>query len=165
MCSLYLSKFIKYFIYFVIFETALIVIKQILQLIFINFSNTVIKSIHFENSCDLFTSKKHSSVTIDREIYPKYVSLHQNISINFPCLNQNCTNVKLKHTYYGTVWMEFELKTIKKNPYLTIDFLIYPFNKCGLTVNRSLANESAIKVFHLNHSFKKFFICKPSNQK
>jgi hypothetical protein len=37
--------------------------------------------------------------------------------------------------------MEFELKTIRKNPYLTIDFLRYPFKKCGLTVNRRLANE------------------------
>ncbi len=124
-----------------------------------------------KDSCDVFTYNKQPSVMIDGMIYPRHVPLYQNTSINFPCLNRNRTNTKVKRIL---LWNSLNGAPVKNyleelifnhNSRAIFDLLRCPVNNCELTVNRSLANESDFVVFHLVNKINKFPKHKPSNQR
>lgn len=122
-------------------------------------------------TCNVFEASRQPSVLIDGERYPKHVPLFLNSSINFQCLIEKNRAVGNRQILLWTAFQGDPLKNdleqlvYTKDSRDVLDQLRCPVNNCKLTLNRTLANESDLIVFHLRNKIDKWPVYRPPNQR
>ena len=94
----------------------------------------------------IFSNHKQFSVNINGTIYPRFISLSQNKSLNFDCFNRNkkAKTILLWNNRIGAPL--FEQSVGLRIPF---EQMGCPVTNCELTTNRSQFAESSLVLFHL----------------
>ena len=96
--------------------------------------------------CSPLTSKKQFYTTIDGEIYPKYIPLFANTTINFECLNssKNIKKILFWNDWFGDSTWAFGIGKI--SPFVKYNC---PVTSCEMLNDRTRVNESDYVLIHM----------------
>lgn len=168
-----IQRYFKILLFLTVFS--LITIYYFYHYFILNWSSKKNSEEFIENTsftaCNVFIDSRQPSVLIDGERYPKHVPLFLNSSINFQCLNERNKafgnrQILLWTAFQGEPMINYlEQLVYTKDSRDVLDQLRCPVNNCKLTLNRTLANESDLIVFHLRSNIDKWPVYRPPNQR
>ncbi len=99
-----------------------------------------------ENCKPVYAQNKQYTVKFDGIVYPQYVPVYSNKSINFKCLNKSSVTKKilLWNTFFGNRDYSYGLGKVK--PFVNHNCLV---TNCELTDNKSELAESDLVIVHM----------------
>jgi len=114
--------------------------------------------------CEIFYKNKSQFYTkINGEMYPKFIPIYENVSINFECLN-SIGSLKPKTILF---WNKFnglpfipDLEKIIRSKNLVTNNVLEnfncPVNTCDVSFDRSKLQQSQMILFHLRNNIDEF---------
>lgn len=90
---------------------------------------------------------------INDQLYPKYLPLFQNKSINFNCLNLNSKNKPIKRILFWNNFFNLEYSRYGNGKIEPFKKMGCPIVNCELTNNKSLLNNTDFVIVHMYNSF------------